>query len=278
MAIRMIAADLDGTLLDPGKSISARTESAVKAAIGAGALFVLNSGRMPESMAGYAAQLNVNAPIICFNGALTYDARTKRESARIPLGRDSAITILRMAEDMGLYIQGFWGHHFYCAEYTDKTAFYEDKAGVIAQVTGEPLSGILPGDVYKLLVIVDPGQMREILPRFVRAFGEEANCAASSDTFIEIVSRDANKGAALRALGASRGVAPSEILAFGDELNDLSMLTMAGYGYAMANAPEEVRRRTRLVAPSNAEDGLAQVLERYLAEGLLEAPREVERA
>ena len=275
MTIRMISADMDGTLLGPDKRKSPRTEAAVKAAIGAGALFVLNSGRMPESIVPFARQLGVNAPIICFNGALTYEPEEKRACACLPLKMDIARQILLLAEEMGLYAQGYWGHDYYCAAYNHKTRAYEEKCQVQARVTGEPLSRVIPCDVYKLLLILDPGEMRTVLPRFVKAFDQVASCSASSDTFLEIVAKEANKGAALRALGAARGVAPSEIMAFGDELNDLSMLTMAGQGYAMANASETVRRQARLVAPANSEDGLAQVLERCAQEGCFAPPREV---
>lgn len=275
MAIRMISADMDGTLLSPDKRITPRTQAAVRAAMRAGALFVLNSGRMPESIMPFARQLEVNAPIICYNGALTYDPQTMRPSACMPLKREIALAILNMAEGMGLYVQGYWGHDYYCAQYGPKTQSYEEKCKVYAQVTHQPLSQVISSDVYKLLVILDPGQMRSVLPRFVRAFDRVASCSASSDTFLEIVAKEANKGAALRALGAARGIAPSEIMSFGDELNDLSMLSMAGYGYAMANASEAVRRQTHLVAPSNQEDGLAQVLERCCQEGRFAPPREV---
>lgn len=275
MTIRMISADMDGTLLGPDKRISPRTAAAVKTAIGAGALFVLNSGRMPESILPFARQLSVNAPIICFNGALTYDIEGMRASACIPLKMDIARQIMALAEEMGLYAQGYWGHDYYCAAYNHKTRAYEEKCQVVARVTGEPLSHVIPSDVYKLLLILDPGQMRTVLPRFVKAFDQVASCSASSDTFLEIVAKEANKGAALRSLGAARGIAPSEIMAFGDELNDLSMLTMAGHGYAMANASEAVRRQARLVAPANSEDGLAQVLERCAQEGQFAPPREV---
>ncbi|HIS00842.1 MAG TPA: HAD family phosphatase [Candidatus Excrementavichristensenella intestinipullorum] len=275
MAIRIIAADMDGTLLSLDKKITPRTQAAVQAAMDAGALFVLNSGRMAESIMPYARQLDVNAPIICFNGALTYDTRAMCPSACIPLDKEVARRIMTMVEELGLYAQGYWGHEYYCAQYNDKTRVYEEKNRVYAHVTQQPLSQVIPSDVYKLLVILDPGQMRTVLPRLARAFEQVASCSASSETYLEIVAKGASKGAALRALGASCGVAPSEIMAFGDELNDLSMLTMAGYGYAMANASEAVRRQVRLVAPSNGEDGLAQVMERCAQEGLFAAPRGV---
>lgn len=272
MAIKLIAADMDGTLLNDRKEITPRTLAAVRAAMAAGALFVLNSGRMPESVLPYARQLQVNAPIICYNGALTCGQRDGEALDAIPLPLTSAREILRYAERKGLYIQGFWGDRFYCEKYTPKTEEYEEKAAVTAVVCGRPLSEVIDRDAYKLLVIVDEGQMPGMLADFRQRYSAVANCAASSSTYLEIVSPKANKGDAMLKLAASRGIVPEEIMAFGDELNDLSMLRAAGEGYAMANAKDEVREKAACFAPANSEDGLAQVLEKACAQGRFAAP------
>lgn len=274
MAIRMIAADLDGTLLTPGGRISERTEAALKAAMEQGALVVLSSGRMPDSMTAFAAQLNVNAPMICYNGALTYDCAQARSVAEALLDRDTARALSRAIEEMGQYVQGFWGRDFYCERYTEQTRAYEAKCAVRGREAGSPLSEFMPGGVYKLLMIVKPGEIGRFLPSLRARFDDRVEFVASNASFLECVAKGVNKGAALRALGASRGIAPSEIMAFGDEQNDLTMLTQVGHGYAMANADEHIRRQVKFVAPSNAEDGVAQVVERCLAEGLIESPRE----
>lgn len=272
MSIKLIAADMDGTLLNDRKEITPRTMAAVRAAMAAGALFVLNSGRMPESVLPYARQLQVNAPLICYNGALICDRRDGEALDAIPLPLQSAREILRYAEGEGLYIQGFWGDRFYCEKYTPKTGDYEKKAAVTAVVCGRPLSEVIDRDAYKLLVIVDEGQMPGVLADFEQHCGAVANCAASSSTYLEIVSPRANKGDAMVKLAASQGIAPEEIMAFGDELNDLSMLLAAGEGYAMANAKDEVREKACCLAPANSEDGLAQVLEKACALGRFAAP------
>ncbi|MEF9895679.1 MAG: Cof-type HAD-IIB family hydrolase [Clostridia bacterium] len=274
MAIRMIVADMDGTLLNCEKQISARTQQAVRAAIARGALFVLSSGRMPEAMLGYAQQLSVNAPMICFNGAMTYDCARRKVCGQFALSRDDARAICRVAEQMGKYVQGFWEGTYYYEAYTDKSRLYAEKCAVTGRAAGKKLSEFIPGDVFKVLLIVEAGEMPGVVRALRSELGERVTFAPSSDTFLECVAKGVNKGAALRALGAMLGVAPSEMLAFGDEANDLPMLEQAGYGYAMANASEAIRRSVRYVAPANTEDGVAQVIERYIESGEI-TPKEV---
>lgn len=275
MAIRMIATDMDGTLLDRDRQISVRTILALKGAMESGALVVLSSGRMLDSITPFAEKIGVNAPVICFNGALTYDVGEGRACAETLMDQATARAVCREMEQMGQYVQGCWGSKFYYAKYAEETRGYEEKCGVRGQEAGMPLSEFIACGVYKLLMIVRPGDIPKYLPRLRAKFSDKVDFTPSSESFLECVALGVNKGASLRQLGASRGIAPSEILAFGDEQNDLAMLTQVGYGYAMANADEVIRRQVRFVAPSNAEDGVAQVVERYLSEGIFESPREV---
>ena len=111
MAVSLISVDLDGTLLLPDKTISPRTVAAAKAAMAAGARFVINSGRMPESIRAAAEALHINAPVICFNGALTYDWDKQAECAAIDgcrphTGADGPLPCLTRDTDAGRAVDG----------------------------------------------------------------------------------------------------------------------------------------------------------------------------
>lgn len=273
MAIRMIATDLDGTLLTKDHSVTERTRAALAAAMDAGALVVLSTGRMLASTMRYVNALNVNAPFICFNGALTYDHMLKRPVQEKRLSRDVARAVCLAAEREGLYVQAFWGDRFYYGERRPQTDYYEQIHHLEGVQADGPLSESIPCGVYKLLFIVKSGDGPKCLSMLRSQFAGVVDAAQSSDVLVECVAEGVSKGASLFKLGASLEIAPSEIMAFGDQSNDLSMITSVGHGYAMANADESIRRQARFVAPPNSEDGVAQVIERCIKDGAIEPPR-----
>ena len=267
MSVKMIAVDLDNTLLDRQSLVTEHTVRAVRSAMEAGALFVLNSGRMPDSMISFYRQLSANAPMICYNGALTWDPRDGREIASLALDADVARAISRKAEKMGIYIQAFWGGSFYFPEHNELNAAYSRKAKVYGNAIHKPVSKSIPQPVYKMLMLGE--NMAQYLDTFREEFAGRCSFVLSTPTYLECVSSQAGKGVALIRLGETLGIAPEEIMAFGDEQNDLDMITRVKYGYAMANASEEVRSQAPFIAPAHDEDGVAQVLEQALRDGLI---------
>ena len=264
--IRLIATDLDDTLLDAHSDVTARTVSAVRRAMDAGALFSLSSGRMPEAMLPLAEKLNVNAPMILYNGALIYDHRTGRTLFSNAIPAETALAVVRMLEQMGLYVQAYPGKGYYCERRCAFTEGYERSIRVPATELGVPVSQWMQGDMVKLLAIAPPEELDRALPTLRAAF-PTVNFMKSRPHYCEIVARGIDKGVALRKLGEMTGVAVDEIMAFGDGQNDVSMLAAAGIGVAMENAVEDCRRAAKRIAPRNTEDGVAQVIEELLAAG-----------
>ena len=268
--IRLIVSDLDDTLLNPRSALSLRTRDALRAAVAAGALVTFATGRMLESSLSLAEEIGVNAPLILYNGALIHDLRTGRTVSRLDIPADIARRICRLAEDMGVYMQAYPGENYYCATRCEFTARYAASIRIDALETPghQPLSEWISSSQAKLLALGEAEDMPPVLEAFRRAFaGEGVDFFMSRASYMEIVSSRASKQSALKTLAEALDVAPEEILAFGDGENDAGMLEYAGQGYAMANAREDVRRRARFVAPSNADDGAAQVVEALLAKG-----------
>lgn len=265
--IRLIATDLDGTLLDVGSDVTARTCKAVCAAMDAGVGFSLSSGRMPESMIPFAQRLNVNAPMILFNGALIYDHRDGRTLYENAIPADTAKGVARMLEDMGIYLQAYPGKGYYCSRRCEHTDQYEASIRVKATELGVPVSQWMHGTMIKMLAIAAPERLDAVKPELERAFPSGVTFMKSRPHYMEIVAEGVDKGRALAALGEQMGVSTEEIMAFGDGQNDASMLSCAGTGVAMENGVAECKAVAKLIAPRNTEDGVAQVIERYLAEG-----------
>ena len=273
LVIRLIATDLDDTLLNGQNELSPRTKAALDAAMAAGCGVTLSSGRMVEAMLPFAQEIGVNAPMLLYNGALLWNHSTGETlyANRVPY--EVALGVLKVIEQAGSYVQVYPGRGYYCTEILPRTTAYANQIHVPATATHMPMSKWLeahPGDVQKLLVIDDgPERASRLQARLRAAFPHGASFLKSKPHYIEVMPEGVDKGASLRRLAALLDVRPEEVLAFGDGQNDVPMLRFAGCGYAMANGCEEARACTPLIAPPNTEDGVAQVIEQYLARGEL---------
>lgn len=283
--IRLIATDLDDTLLDVGSALTARSRAALEAAMAAGCGVAIVSGRMLEATLPFAREISVNAPMVIYNGAMVYDHRSGETlyARRIPF--ETALGMLRMIEAMGLYVQLYPGMGYFCDEPLPQTEAYAKQIRVPVTPVHMPLSRWLeehPCDPQKLLLIDTPEGATAAQAALTKAFPSGVCCMKSKPHYLEIMPEGVNKGHALAALAEGLGVAPGEVMAFGDGENDVPMLTFAGAGFAMANGCEPARTRARHIAPPNTEDGVAQVVEQYLRQGLIgplpKTPQEVSRS
>ena len=283
--IRLIATDLDDTLLDAGSALTARARAALEAAMTAGCGVAIVSGRMLEATLPFAREIGVNAPMVIYNGAMVYDHRSGETlyARRIPF--ETALGMLRMIEAMGLYVQLYPGMGYFCDTPLPQTEVYAKQIRVPVTPVHMPLSRWLeehPCDPQKLLLIDTPEGATAAQAALTKAFPSGVCCMKSKPHYLEIMPEGVNKGHALAALAEGLGVAPGEVMAFGDGENDVPMLTFAGAGFAMANGCEPARTRARHIAPPNTEDGVAQVVEQYLRQGLIgplpKTPQEVSRS
>lgn len=267
--IRLIATDLDDTLLNENGDVSPRTVAALKAAMDAGCLVSLSSGRMLEAMLPIAQQVGANAPMIMFNGAMVYDHRTDETIFSPRIQQDVARKILRLAEDMKVYIQAYPGKGYYCDEICEHTLKYTRSVRYEATPVHMPLSEWLESDLVKMLIIDTPEGADRAQAAMRKAFPRGAQFMKSRPHFVEIAPDNIDKGYSLKILGDHLGIAPEEIMAFGDGQNDVTMLEYAGIGYAMENASAEARACTPHIAPPNTADGVAQMIEKHLKNGEL---------
>lgn len=271
--IRLIATDLDDTLLNGKSELTPRTKAALDAAMAVGCGVTLSSGRMLEAMLPFARKIGVNAPMLLYNGALLYNHNTGETlyANRVPC--EVALGVLRLIEREGSYVQVYPGMGYYCTEILPRTTVYARQIDVPATAVHMPMSKWLelhPGDVQKLLVIDDNAERADALQAKLReAFPHGASFLKSKPHYIEIMPEGVDKGASMKRLAELLGLTPDEVMVFGDGQNDVPMLQFAGHGYAMANGCAEARACTPHIAPPNTEDGVAQVIERYLARGEL---------
>ena len=270
--IRLIATDLDDTLLNEKSALTERSLAALRAAMAAGCGVSLSSGRMLEAMLPFAEKIGINAPMLLYNGAMIYDHNTDEAlyAARIPCAL--ALDIVRRIEAAGCYVQLYPGKGYYCDEVTDHTRAYATQIHVDAVPVHMPMSRWLmehPSDMQKMLVIDTPEGATRLQAALREAFPTGASFLKSKPHYIEIVPEGVDKGVSLARLAALLGLTPDEVMAFGDGQNDAPMIAWAGHGVAMANACKEALDAANIVAPPNSEDGVARVIEQSLADGMI---------
>jgi len=263
-AIRLVATDLDGTLVHSDGTVTARTRAALVAAEEAGIEVVFVTGR-PLRWAGEVFEhVGGHGLAIVSNGALVWDVGADVPSLERPIAPDVTLAVVdrlravlpevRFATET---VAGWSMEPDYAAHPSDdgsrRTA---ERIAPMAELAAEPvlkLLGLLPGR--------DPD---EIVAIAEDAVGDLVTVTHSSFPLLEISAHDVTKASTLDLLCRRRGISADEVLAIGDMPNDLPMLTWAGTSYAMANAHPVVRAAATHVAPSNDDDGVAQVLEALL--------------
>jgi HAD superfamily hydrolase (TIGR01484 family) len=258
---RLVATDLDGTVIRSDGTISARTVAAFKHAEQAGAWLVLVTGRPPRFMAEIADALGHRDGIaICSNGALTYDLRTGAVTpVRLiaPEQLAAAVRNLRAAvPGIGIAVE-YPGGRAIDRVYQPITFDVDnpgprfDDAALTAQPAAKLLGRHLGYSCDALLAIAGP-----VLDGLV------AVTHSSATGLIEAAAVGVSKATTLAMLAAAEGITPQESVAFGDQPNDLPMLAWAGTSYAVANAHPDVLAAATQVIAGNDDDGVAQVLER----------------
>jgi Cof subfamily protein (haloacid dehalogenase superfamily) len=260
--IRLVASDLDGTLLRPDETVSERTRAALAAVRHAGIALVLVTGRPPRGLRRIAAAIGVGGVAICANGAVLYDLDAGAVLDQRPLAAAAAtrlIAALRAAIPGALFAVELEAGFRREAGW-DPSEF--NAGGQVVAVGAE----LATAPVAKLLVRHPDLTSPELARLATKAAGHDAVVTWSGDRLVELSAAGVTKATALQRLCQRLGIPREQVIAFGDMPNDLAMLAWAGHSVAVANARPEVREAADEVTASNLEDGVAVVLERILAE------------
>jgi hydroxymethylpyrimidine pyrophosphatase-like HAD family hydrolase len=259
---RLIAIDLDGTLLRSDGSVSARTRRALGRAVAAGIALVVVTGRPARHVRELEGGEHLGALAICLNGALVYDLERHAvvSETRIP-----AAVAGELIERLRAGLPGICFAVEVGLDHGWEPAFGRWRARPEA-------AQLAPGDalilcqrgVNKLIVVHPDLSPEELLARSGDLVAGRASVTYSGAPFLELGARQVSKASALVGYCAERAIDRSRVVALGDMPNDLSMLAWAGRGVAMANAHPTVLAATTEVTRSNDEDGVALVIERLL--------------
>ncbi len=268
MNYRLIALDLDETLLGGDSKISPRNKNAVREAAKRGLIITIATGRMFRSSIPHVRELELNTdwPMINYHGALIKTTESQKVISHQPLPNELALSMIRDAELRGYFANIFMEDRLYIKESNEFSQYYQK----LADIEIEPVGDLAPflrehgGDPSKLAMISWEGALEELEEHYIREYGDRIVAMQSRPYFLEVTHRCATKGQALALLADREGIKREEVIAFGDNYNDMDMIRYAGLGVAMANAVPELKAAADLVAPANTEDGVAQVIEQYV--------------
>jgi len=254
----MVATDLDGTLIRSDGTVSARTRRALRRVREQGGTVVLVTGRPIRVMADVVAQTSVAGIAVCANGALVYDLDARETINHHVLDSDAALrlglAIREIVPDVAFAVES--GLKF--GREPGFRSMWPDPRELVADLA-ELLVALPP---IKLLVRRGGESLADVYEKVVAMAGTEAAVTRSTETLIEIAGAGVSKAVALAEVATARGVSSTEVVAFGDMLNDLPMLAWAGHAVAVANAHPEVLAAADEITASNDDDGVALVLER----------------
>ena len=271
--VRLIALDLDGTLLDSAKNLSERNRNALAAAAAKGVHIVPTTGRFFGMMPEAIRALPFVRYAITVNGAQVYDRETDSALARAEIPVATAIAAMEVLDGFDCIYDCYQENWGWMTEAMQrKAADYAPDAHYLKMIREfrRPVPELKAhlaakgADVQKVMLFArDAADLPAIRAALAARFPELV-LTQSTRNNIEINHARAHKGEARRRLAEALGFGLAECMSFGDGLNDLTMVRDAGLGVAMANAAPEVLAAAKFVAPSNDEDGVAAALERFL--------------
>lgn len=263
MTIKLIAIDMDDTLLNEVQLITPRTREAIRLAMDRGVGVTIATGRMFCSALPFARELGIELPLITYNGAMVREGATGRILFHRPIPVETAQAVGEIFREHGWYLQKYVDDVLYVSELDENALYYANYAGVEAVPLGGKFYDMTEAPT-KMLSMGDRPQLDEIRTVLTDRWGASLYMASSKTRYLELVDSGVNKGEALGHLAKSLGVQQSEVLAIGDSMNDIDMLEYAGVGVAMGNANEKVRAAADFVTASNSEDGVAAAIEKFV--------------
>lgn len=264
MTIKLLATDLDGTLLRGGKPVSEGNIAAAQAAAQAGTIVTIATGRMYRAALPVAEALGLDVPIITYNGALIKSTSGKIYHEQY-LDEDICRQIIDFAAERGWYLQTYSGDELYYSDYGEFAKRYEESQKVSGKNIGYADMRDKVEKMYKMLIITpDPAVTQEWMAQLNAEFGDRVTLTQSSADFIEIISPGVSKAAALVKLAGMLDIDIRETMAIGDANNDLPMLKAAGFSVAMGNAADDIKAVTDAVTGNCDDDGWAQAIDKYV--------------
>lgn len=264
MKMKMVALDMDGTLLCDDHSLSPQNAATIKECSSQGIEIVLCTGRSPSSTLPYLDELGLDGVVITHNGAATIQSIGRKVLHAFSMNREELEPYLAFCEERDIHYDLNTTFDLFVTRYEDLTP---EMLGLYSQFRIEPKS--FPGwdqlvsPVVKMTMSGEKERM-DLLEEELKAWDHKLQCIRSGDYFIDVMHAEATKGNALKELSRIREIDRDHILAIGNYYNDLTMIQFAGVGIAMDNSPDDIKELADDITLSNNDDGVHAALVKYV--------------
>ena len=269
MGYKLIAIDMDGTLLNSNNKVSERTRRAILKAGEKGVYVILATGRILSSAIKYSYKMNLKTPIISSNGAIVIDENENIIYEK-SIHKSTVEDITKLADENNLYYHFYTKDSFYSNQYVkDIIEFYnprntkqEDKIKFnlykdIKEIVDRNI------EVYKFIFIDNDTKKLYKLREELKSVKNINTCSSWSNN-VEVMQKGVSKGNSLKYLCERLDISREDVIAIGDNENDLSMIDFAGLGVSMGNGGEKVKSIADVITSTNDDDGVAKIIEKYI--------------
>lgn len=266
MEYKLVAIDMDGTLLTPNLEISNLTIETSRKVIDKNVMIILSTGRMYLAAMPFAEKLQLDVPLITCNGALIKCAKTGKEYYKKTIDKDYFDKILAFCNNNQLSVSVYKNDEILVKD--NRNIHIHEQIDKAEPNTVDDLYETYDHSVIKLLISSSNSHLLKLhMHDLYEVYKDKLTFYFSLPYFVEIVNKEANKRNALEFLANKYDIKQEEIIAIGDNFNDLDMIEFAGLGVAMGNAPDYLKEAADYVTHSNDEDGVNHILEKFILEG-----------
>lgn len=263
MAYKLIASDMDGTLLNSDSKISQATIDAIKNATDKGVIFTLSTGRPVQGVKKYIDILELDCPVITYNGAVVVHSRTGEIIFNQIMDKSNAVRVYEEARKRNTMFIIWSDNKLYASEISEKSRFYENIVNTKAELITD-FDALLAQGITKFLWYNDADVLDGWMTELKNEGLENTTFTKSRAYFLEFFSNKTSKAVAMAKLGEYYGIDKSEMISIGDQTNDLPMIEYAGLGVAMENAVDSVKAVADYITDSNDNDGVAKVIDKFI--------------
>lgn len=266
---KLIALDMDGTLLNEKKLITERTKNTIREAREKGVTVVLSTGRPIAGVNRYLEELDMftdNDYVLSFNGALVQKTKSKEVISNVTVTGKDLKYLYNLSKELGVNIHAFSEVDGLITPKESKYTNVEAEINNIKYTVTDLDSRADDEVIVKIMMIDEPEILEKAIEKLPKEVYEKYTVIRSAPFFLEFMNNKANKGVGLELLAKHLNVNKDEVIAIGDAGNDMHMIEYAGLGVAMENAFQEVKDKANYITDSNENDGVAKVIEKFVLE------------
>ncbi len=263
MEYKLIAIDMDGTMLNSEHEVSQRNVEVVKKAIEQGVNVVISTGRSSVALKKYVTEFDFKSPFIVYNGAGVKYLDTTEYIVRTDLEFEVAKEVVKRGHELGTTVLIWADDKLFVNGSKEGAKFYVFHSGT-EFIEIESIDELKDKGIHKVMYSDSPEKIREMYDVYAKEGFNLSNFSVSIPKILEFFNKKASKGDTVLNYAKSLGVKQDEIICIGDGMNDISMIQMAGLGVAMGNACEELKSVADFVTKTNDEDGVAYTIEKFV--------------